>query len=99
MVSSPRHLPAVTHGFLTAVRWAGWAAASGLGFLTAVEVTSIGEFRRGTPILSRLPDILPQLDRMVNVPGQTFEDQSLLLWLGSGASSVGLHVNPHTSLG
>lgn len=98
VVSSPRHLPAVTHSFLTAVRWAGWAAASGLGFLAVVEMTSVGEFRRGAPILPWLPNILPQLDRMANVPGQTFEDQSLLLWLGGGASSVGLRGNPHTSL-
>lgn len=66
------------------------------GCITAVEMTSLGELLK-LPHLPQLSDILTRLDRMVGVPGQMFEVQSLSALAGvrgRGVRSVRFRVNP-----
>lgn len=58
VASSPRHLGAVTHSFLTGCS-PGWLGnSSKLGCVIAVEMSSLGEFQRGAslPLAAQHPD-------------------------------------------
>lgn len=68
----------------------------GPGLVTAGEMTSLGEFRRGVLSLPQLPDILTQLEGMTGVPSRMSGDQSRLPG-GTGSRGWGSPQAPRES--